>query len=78
MHVRTHSAGNHLMCCGFRLTSNEWEHEASTLSMQILASVCLHLHKYMHADMLTPHFLNEGKINAVPMEINYMSLSELG
>ena len=54
------------------------KHEASTLSMQVLVSVRLYLYKHMHAGTLMPHYLNQGKINAVSMEINYISLSELG
>ena len=62
--------------CGFTLSqmsgNMKHKHEASTFSTQVLASVRLYLYKHMHADMLTPHYLNQGKIIAVPMEINYI------
>ena len=50
---------------------HNYKHEASTFSMQVLASV--HLYKHTHADMLTPHYLNQDKIIAVPMEMNYIT-----
>lgn len=33
--------------------SNECEHEASTLSVQVIQSICLYLCKYMHVDTFT-------------------------
>ena len=42
--------------------------------MQVLVSVRLYLYKHMHAGTLMPHYLNQGKINAVSMKINYISL----
>lgn len=44
--------------------------------MQVLASVRLYLYKHKNADMLTPYYLNQGKIISVPMEINYIYVTK--